>query len=574
MSLEIINDKDIKLEVFQLEFQNKIKNFYENENAILYVKPQIRDFNLDFLLIDFLRGVFIFKVIDWKQEEIEYMNSVVGEVRKKGVKNPFFQVKQNYNYFKGLFENQDFLLNDSGELKFNFRTFVVFTEMKSNHIKNFKYKFNDTYKEYIAKENLGMLDLNYFLSSMKETLSDKVVNCIRGCIYPEILITDIEKKDEFLNEDLVDETIKVLDTNQERLAKNLENGFQLITGVPGSGKTVVLMSRAIHLAKARPNWKIKILTYNRTLKSRIESKINDIKPILEFEGISLNNLTVDTFHTLALDIAGVNAENFNNSQFWKSELPKLALSKAVPAYDAILIDEYQDFEEEWIKVCINSLKVIDNKNQKNLLLVGDPLQAIYNNQEICFSSLELSPIDKKLSLNFSYRTGKKQMLLASNLILDDDNGEPISKFSELENIKLQTNHNSEVYFIERGYTEIFDILTFLLIKEKINPEDLMILVPTNKSKEDFYRLLPSNLTSFLTFSKDFSETHGVVTTYYSAKGLEAKICILIEFEKIRNKKIAYVALTRASEETYIYCKDKFSNQNIIKIENFLKNMNA
>lgn len=574
MSLEIINDKDIKLEVFQLEFQNKIKNFYENENAILYVKPQIRDFNLDFLLIDFLRGVFIFKVIDWKQEEIEYMNSVVGEVRKKGVKNPFFQVKQNYNYFKGLFENQDFLLNDSGELKFNFRTFVVFTEMKSNHIKNFKYKFNDTYKEYIAKENLGMLDLNYFLSSMKETLSDKVVNCIRGCIYPEILITDIEKKDEFLNEDLVDETIKVLDTNQERLAKNLENGFQLITGVPGSGKTVVLMSRAIHLAKARPNWKIKILTYNRTLKSRIESKINDIKSILEFEGISLNNLTVDTFHTLALDIAGVNAENFNNSQFWKSELPKLALSKAVPAYDAILIDEYQDFEEEWIKVCINSLKVIDNKNQKNLLLVGDPLQAIYNNQEICFSSLELSPIDKKLSLNFSYRTGKKQMLLASNLILDDDNGEPISKFSELENIKLQTNHNSEVYFIERGYTEIFDILTFLLIKEKINPEDLMILVPTNKSKEDFYRLLPSNLTSFLTFSKDFSETHGVVTTYYSAKGLEAKICILIEFEKIRNKKIAYVALTRASEETYIYCKDKFSNQNIIKIENFLKNMNA
>ncbi|MGL5202982.1 UvrD-helicase domain-containing protein [Cetobacterium sp.] len=574
MSLEIINDKDIKLEVFQLEFQNKIKNFYENENAILYVKPQIRDFNLDFLLIDFLRGVFIFKVIDWKQEEIEYMNSVVGEVRKKGVKNPFFQVKQNYNYFKGLFENQDFFLNDSGELKFNFRTFVVFTEMKSNHIKNFKYKFSDTYKEYIAKENLGMLDLNYFLSSTKETLSDKVVNCIRGCIYPEILITDIEKKDEFLNEDLVDETIKVLDTNQERLAKNLENGFQLITGVPGSGKTVVLMSRAIHLAKARPNWKIKILTYNRTLKSRIESKINDIKPILEFEGISLNNLTVDTFHTLALDIAGVNAENFNNSQFWKSELPKLALSKAVPAYDAILIDEYQDFEEEWIKVCINSLKVIDNQNQKNLLLVGDPLQAIYNNQEICFSSLELSPIDKKLSLNFSYRTGKKQMLLASNLILDDDNGEPISKFSELENIKLQTNHNSEVYFIERGYTEIFDILTFLLIKEKINPEDLMILVPTNKSKEDFYRLLPSNLTSFLTFSKDFSETHGVVTTYYSAKGLEAKICILIEFEKIRNKKIAYVALTRASEETYIYCKDKFSNQNIIKIENFLKNMNA
>ncbi|MBC2849905.1 AAA family ATPase [Cetobacterium sp. 8H] len=571
MSLEIINDKNIKLETFQLEFQNKIKDFYKNGKAILYVKPQIRDFNLDFLLIDSLRGVFIFKVVDWKHEEIEYMNSVVGEVREKGVKNPFFQVKQNYNYFKGLFENQDFLLNESGELKFNFRTFVVFTQMKSNHIKNFKHKFNDSYKEYIPKENLGMLDLNYFLSSPKETLSDKTINCIRGCIYPEILITDIEKKDEFLNEDLVDETIKVLDTKQEKLAKNLENGFQIITGVPGSGKTVVLISRAIHLAKAHPNWKIKILTYNRTLKSRIESKINYLKPILEFEGLNLNNLTIDTFHTLALEIAEVEAGDFNNSDFWKDELPKIALSKATPSYDAILVDEYQDFKEDWIKVCIKSLNMIDN--QKNLLLVGDPLQAIYNNDELSLKSLNLSPIDKNLSLNFSYRTGKKQMLLASNLILDD-NGTTSSAnvLSELENIKLQTNHNSEIYFVERGYTEIFDILNFLLIKEKINPEDLMILVPTNKTKEDFYRLLPNNLTSFLTFSKDFSDTHGVVTTYYSAKGLEAKICILVEFEKIKNKKIAYVALTRASEQTYIYCKEKFSNHNIIKIENFLKNI--
>lgn len=571
MSLEIINDKNIELETFQLEFQNKIKDFYKNDRAILYVKPQIRDFNLDFLLIDFLRGVFIFKVVDWKYEEIEYMNSVVGEVRKKGVKNPFFQVKQNYNYFKGLFENQDLLLNESGELKFNFRTFVVFTQMKSNYIKNFKYKFNDAYKEYIPKENLGMLDLNYFLSSTEKSLSDKTINCIRGCIYPEILITDIEKKDEFLNDDLIDETIKVLDTKQEKLAKNLENGFQVITGVPGSGKTVVLISRAIHLAKAHPNWKIKILTYNRTLKSRIESKINYLKPVLEFEGITLSNLTIDTFHTLALEIAQVRARDFSNSDFWKNELPKLALSKATPTYDAILIDEYQDFKQDWIEVCIKSLKTIDN--QKNLLLVGDPLQAIYNNEELSLKSLNLSPTDKNLSLNFSYRTGKKQMLLASNLISDDNSTSTSTDvISELENIKLQTNHNSEVYFIERGYTEIFDILNFLLIKEKTNPEDLMVLVPTNKIKEDFYHLLPNNLTSFLTFSKDFSDTQGVVTTYYSAKGLEAKICILVEFEKIKNKKIAYVALTRASEQTYIYCKEKFTNKNIMKIEALLKDI--
>ena len=34
--------------------------------------------------------------------------------------------------------------------------------------------------------------------------------------------------------------------------------------------------------------------------------------------------------------------------------------------------------------------------------------------------------------------------------------------------------------------------------------------------------------------------------------------------------MTYVALTRASEQTYIYCKEKFSNENIIKIESLLK----
>ncbi|MGL6098373.1 MAG: UvrD-helicase domain-containing protein, partial [Fusobacteriaceae bacterium] len=329
------------------------------------------------------------------------------------------------------------------------------------------------------------------------------------------------------------------------------------------------ISRGIHLAKAHPDWKIKILTFNRTLKSRIESKINYLRPVLEFEGIKLNNLSVETFHTLALDIAKVKPCNFDDNKFWKEELPKLALARAEQKYDAILIDEYQDFQQNWIEVCIKSLKVIDNK--RNLLLVGDPLQKIYNEKDLSLKSLNLENLDKKLSLNYSYRTGKKQMLLASNLILDEALKEGNqNSYDELENIKLQTTHNSEVCFLERGTEEIIDILNYLLIKEKFNPSDIMILSPTNKIKEEFYKNLPSNLIDYFTISKDFSDTETVITSYYSAKGLEAKICILLQFEKIKNKKIAYVALTRASEQTYIYCKDDCLNMNILKIQNFLK----
>lgn len=45
----------------------------------------------------------------------------------------------------------------------------------------------------------------------------------------------------------------------------------MVTGVPGSGKTVLLLARAIHLVREHPEWKIKILTYNRSLKQKLKT---------------------------------------------------------------------------------------------------------------------------------------------------------------------------------------------------------------------------------------------------------------------------------------------------------------
>jgi len=37
-------------------------------------------------------------------------------------------------------------------------------------------------------------------------------------------------------------------------------GHYMITGLPGSGKTVALISRAIYLARVFPDWNVLILT--------------------------------------------------------------------------------------------------------------------------------------------------------------------------------------------------------------------------------------------------------------------------------------------------------------------------
>ncbi len=39
--------------------------------------------------------------------------------------------------------------------------------------------------------------------------------------------------------------------------KRVPYGHYMVTGVPGSGKTVLLLARAIHLVREHPEWKIK-----------------------------------------------------------------------------------------------------------------------------------------------------------------------------------------------------------------------------------------------------------------------------------------------------------------------------
>ena len=50
------------------------------------------------------------------------------------------------------------------------------------------------------------------------------------------------------------------------------------------------------------------------------------------------------------------------NKWFNETLPQIALQKCKPLYDAVMIDEYQDFKDDWIKVCINLCKKYKYKN--------------------------------------------------------------------------------------------------------------------------------------------------------------------------------------------------------------------
>jgi len=68
-----------------------------------------------------------------------------------------------------------------------------------------------------------------------------------------------------------------------------------------------------------------------------------------------------------------------------------------------------------------------------------------------------------------------------------------------------------------------------------------------------YRNLDDSIKHVAKVSKKVDENKLLITTYHSSKGLENKVCILLNIDKLAdNKRLIYVGLTRASERLYIH----------------------
>lgn len=86
--------------------------------------------------------------------------------------------------------------------------------------------------------------------------------------------------------------IRVLDYKQEQLARSLGGGHRLFCGVAGSGKTLILLSRAKILANELFTQKVLILCFNITLAAYLRSQVNH------------ERITVHHFHEWAKSIWG------------------------------------------------------------------------------------------------------------------------------------------------------------------------------------------------------------------------------------------------------------------------------
>lgn len=161
---------------------------------------------------------------------------------------------------------------------------------------------------------------------------------------------------------------------------------QRITGVFGSGKTTVLAARAIQAYKRalqrNCNPRILILTYNITLKNFIRDKLNRVDETFQWQNFiiinyhqfinaELNNLNIEfkVPDDISKDTLG---EYLEKNYYGNIKLFEQYKSKILQ-YDAVLIDEIQDFNRTWMDIIKNYYR--DPKG--DYVLFGDVKQNIY-----------------------------------------------------------------------------------------------------------------------------------------------------------------------------------------------------
>lgn len=380
-------------------------------------------------------------------------------------------------------------------------------------------------------------------------LSPAQVDEIRAVLYPEIRLG-------WGHGDA--EIIRVMDREQERLARSLGDGHRLLRGVAGSGKTVTLICRARHLRALHPDWRILVLCYNRVLANHLHEAI----------GVD-DRVEVSTFHAwcrrqlvdAAVPFPAPPGGREPSAEYWGTLLPRLLLEAQAGGmirgrtYDAILIDEGQDFTDDWYRAVLGAL----DRDTDCLFIALDSSQNIYR-RRVSWRELGIQVKGRSQILRVNYRNTRSILDAAYRLISDLDSraaaGGPHEEEYVAPDRALRDGPPPALRRHPPGETDREFVLEWVQARlaKGIPPDDILILALHRASLERLARSLRSEGVSAWLLYDQAEPGAAKLSTVHGAKGLDAAHVLLVNGhdldtnEEEHGRRLLYIAMTRATQE--------------------------
>lgn len=330
-----------------------------------------------------------------------------------------------------------------------------------------------------------------------------------------------------------------LDAAQAVAALAPISDIAVVTGPPGSGKTLLLAARARELRRVHPDWQVTILVYNRALAPYVTRLVNDP---------AVTVTTVGKFaHQLGfrIDLRGGEEAAWDFRKAQERGIPR--------AIDALLVDELQDFDPAWLRFVLATVR----PGRGGALLVGDQAQGLYRDGD---PSTALSGHDiVRYVLTRPYRS-TKQVLRAAGVVTGQAvvgiDGAPDG---ELVDLIWADSKDAQVECVA------WEIAT-MLSGGRRQPREIAVLLTQWRGVSKLLAAFANTGVPFEVFDKNnaikFDPTTPTVKviTVHSGKGYEFPVVFLVGLETLpagtdeptrQRERVGFVGATRAQDQLLI-----------------------
>lgn len=545
----------------------------------------------DFIVLHPARGLLLLEVKDWKLDTIRSVDRASVELLTgsgiKRVGNPIEQVRQcAYQLVNGLQADPQLVHPDGrykGNLIFPYGFGVVLSNITRKQFEKAQLgEVLPTNQILCSDEMTESTDLEVFQSKLwgmfnvvfQRKLSLPQLDRIRWHIFPEVRIGTEEfvfesppegETDKSVAE-LLPDVVKVMDMQQEKLARSLGSGHRVIHGVAGSGKTMILGYRSLYLAEvlSKP---ILVVCFNITLAARLRS-------MLAGRGVG-DKVQVYHFHDwCASQMRAYSLPRPQHGDSYIAELVNTVIRAVdrgqIPRgqYGALLIDEGHDFEADWLKMVVQMV----DPEEGSLLLLYDDAQSIYRSKkplDFSLSSVGIQARGRTTVLRINYRNTDEILAFAyrfaskylSPSASDEDHvplvePEAAGRSGPQPYFRLLQAESDEHRYVSRFLRAMNE--------QRCQPwSDMLVTCVTKRLAERICAVLAAEgvphsrvIDQQEKKSLDMSSHTVKVMTMHSSKGLEFPLVVIPgvgylprgNIEQEAEARLLYVAMTRATEK--------------------------
>jgi hypothetical protein len=561
------------------------------DNCVCYYEPVVGERYPDFVAIIPELGVLIIEVKGWYRSQLERGDTHDVSVRRDGVvevyKHPVRQAREyKFELMNACRRSRhaSHLINHggphAGHFVFPFGHMALMSNITRDQVRQGDFEFEP------GVFGGGKMVMRDEMDALLDLPADKLIEAIRSWfdpvwIFPPLNRSQIDAIRLIIHPEIVIEgtSLAVLDHRQEAKARSIGQGHRLVYGVAGSGKTVILLARARMLANPGRS-RVLFLCYNKELARRFAADLADYPTI-----------HVSSFHRwITRNRVRVRHDDFSpeaEELRIKLLLERLQAGRGEAGlYDAVLIDEAQDFDPRWFTCAKLALK---QPEEGDLLIALDGGQNLYGRKSFTWKSVGVNAVGRVMSrtaydFDRNYRNTRQILSVAApfaavNMTDDEDDAlqsyrvDPTCAVREgpLPRTYVANNREMEIEaivrrvkdWVNRGY------LTDSGEHERLPPGDIAILYPRcpDQFKPHLEALLQSlaAVTSVrLIASGASAEARSgtapsgqslTVGTIHSAKGLQFRAVILMWADLLyeadnaerhaKDRALLYVGLTRA-----------------------------